>query len=361
MLYHLLTSLAGSLSALNVFRFITFRTAISTLTALVMSLVLGPVLIRILQKRQIGEIIRVDGPKSHHSKRDTPTMGGLLILFAVLVPVLLWNDLTNGFVWLSVFIIVGFGALGFLDDYIKVILKKKSGVTVGKKFLLQFVIGLAAGYALYSGMVSSAFEPVVMFPFFKNLHPNIGVWFIPYAAIVIVATSNAVNLTDGLDGLAIGPLMIAVGAYLVFSYVAGHAVISKYLLVLHVTGAGELAILCGAIFGAGLGFLWFNAYPAQVFMGDVGALPLGAVLGTIALSIKQELLLFLVGGLFVIEALSVILQVGSFKMRKKRIFHMAPLHHHFEELGWQEPKVTVRFWIIAIVLALLSLSTLKLR
>lgn len=361
MLYHLLVSMTESLSALNVFRFITFRTAVATLTALVMSMLLGPVLIRFLEKRQIGEVIRVDGPKTHHAKQNTPTMGGLLILFAILVPVFLWNDLTNRLVWLSVFILVGYGLLGFADDYIKVILKKKSGVTAGKKFILQFIIGLAAGYALYSGMVSPSFEPVVMFPLFKNLQPNIGIWFVPYAAIVIVATSNAVNLTDGLDGLAIGPLMIAVGAYLVFSYVAGHAVISKYLLVLHVTGAGELAILCGAIFGAGLGFLWFNAYPAQVFMGDVGALPLGAVLGTIALSIKQELLLFLVGGLFVIEALSVILQVGSFKMRKKRIFHMAPLHHHFEELGWEEPKITVRFWIIAIVLALLSLSTLKLR
>ncbi|MEE9273842.1 MAG: phospho-N-acetylmuramoyl-pentapeptide-transferase [bacterium] len=361
MLYYTLVSLSDKLSVLNVFRFITFRAAMAALTALALSLLLGPALIRQLQKRQIGEEIREDGPRSHLAKQGTPTMGGLLILFAVIVPLFLWNDLANRFVWLTLFVLVSFGLLGFVDDYKKVFRKEKKGITPARKFLAQLVIGLAAGYALYSGMISPSFDPVVMFPFFKNLRPDIGFWFVPYAAIVIVGTSNAVNLTDGLDGLAIGPFMIAAGAYLVFSYVAGHALISKYLLILHVQGGGELAILCGAMFGAGLGFLWFNAYPAQVFMGDVGALPLGAALGVIALSIKQELLLFLVGGVFVIEALSVILQVASFKATGQRIFRMAPLHHHFEEKGWSEPKVTVRFWIVAVVLALLSLSTLKLR
>ncbi len=361
MLYALLISLGDWISGVNVFRFITFRAAVTVLSCLALSLFLGRILIRVLRGRQIGEEIRDDGPQSHFSKRGTPTMGGLLILFTVIISVLLWADLTTGYVWLALFVLVGYGILGFVDDYRKVILKDKKGIPPLKKFLLQGILGLAAGYALYSGMVEPSFQPVVMFPFFKNVNPDIGIWFVPYAALVIVATSNAVNLTDGLDGLAIGPIMIAAMAYLVFSYVAGHAVISRYLLVLHVRGAGELAIVSGALFGAGLGFLWFNAYPAQVFMGDVGSLPLGATLAAIALSIKQEILLFLVGGLFVIEALSVILQVASFKMRGKRIFRMAPLHHHFEEKGWSEPKVTVRFWIVAIVLALLSLSTLKLR
>lgn len=361
MLYALLISFSHWFVGFNVFRFITFRIALAVLSCLCLSLFFGPVLIRFLQRRQIGEEIRDDGPQTHLSKRGTPTMGGLLILSTVVVSVLLWADLTTGFIWLALFVLVSYGILGFWDDYTKVILKDKKGIPPLRKFIIQGGLGIVAGYVLYSGIAEPSFEPVVMFPFFKNIHPNIGVWFIPYAAVVIVATSNAVNLTDGLDGLAIGPIMIAAAAYLVFSYVAGHAVISRYLLVLNVKGAGELAIVCGALFGAGLGFLWFNAYPAQVFMGDVGALPLGALLAVVALSIKQEILLFLVGGLFVIEALSVILQVASFKTRGKRIFRMAPLHHHFEEKGWSEPKVTARFWIVAIVLALLSLSTLKLR
>jgi phospho-N-acetylmuramoyl-pentapeptide-transferase len=361
MLYAILISLSEWYSGFNVFRFITFRAALAVFTCLGLSIVLGPILIRYLQSNQIGEEIRDDGPQSHMSKKGTPTMGGLLILSTVVISSLLWNDLSTNFVWLVLFVLVGYGVLGFVDDYTKVILKDKKGIPPLKKFLLQIVLGLFAGYALYSGMVEPSFEPVVMFPFFKNVNPDIGIWFVPYAALVIVATSNAVNLTDGLDGLAIGPFMIASLAYLIFSYVAGHAVISRYLLILPVKGAGELAIICGALFGASLGFLWFNAYPAQVFMGDVGALPLGATLAAVALSIKQEILLFLVGGLFVLEALSVILQVASFKTRGKRIFRMAPLHHHYEEKGWSEPKVTVRFWIVAIVLALLSLSTLKLR
>ncbi len=361
MLYSVFASLSETVSVLNVFRFITFRVAIAVFSALIMSLVLGPRLIRYLQDRQIGEVIRDDGPQSHLSKKGTPTMGGILILVCVALPVLMWNDLKNGYIWLSLFVLLSFGLLGFWDDYTKVVLKDKNGVKPSVKFLAQGVIGLLVGYALYGGLVGVGFKTVVMFPVFKDIQPDIGIWFVPYAALVIVSTSNAVNLTDGLDGLAIGPLMIAAGAYLVFSYVSGHAVISKYLLILPVRGAGELAVVCGAVFGAGLGFLWFNAYPAQVFMGDVGALPLGALLATVALTIKQELLLFLVGGLFVVETLSVILQVASFKTTGRRMFRMAPLHHHYEEMGWSEPKVTVRFWIVAIVLALMSLATLKLR
>ncbi len=361
MLHSFFISLSGALSALNVFRFITFRTAMAVFSALLMALLLGPRLIRSLQRLQIGEVIRDDGPRSHLSKQGTPTMGGLLILACVAVPVLLWNDLGNGFVWLSLFVLLAFGLLGFWDDYTKVTRRDKNGVRPAMKFLAQAAIGLAVGCALYGGLAGADFKTVVMLPFFKDLQPDLGIWFVPYAALVIVATSNAVNLTDGLDGLAIGPLLIAAGAYLVFSYVSGHAAISRYLLILPVQGAGELAIVCGAMFGAGLGFLWFNAYPAQVFMGDVGALPLGALLATVALSIKQELLLLLVGGLFVIETLSVILQVFSFKTTGQRVFRMAPLHHHYEEKGWSEPKVTVRFWIVAIVLALMSLATLKLR
>ncbi len=361
MLYEFTVYLSEWVSAFSVFKFITFRVAVAVMFGMVLCLVLGPILIRALKRRQIGEEIRIDGPQSHLSKAGTPTMGGLLILFSSILCVLLWNDLSNRFIWLVLFVLVGFGCLGFADDYRKVVLKDKKGITPLRKFMIQGLLGLIAGYALYSGAVETSFPTVVMFPFFKNLQPDIGFWYVPYAALVIVATSNAVNLTDGLDGLAIGPFIVAVGAYLVFSYVAGHAVISRYLLVLPVRGVGELAIVCGALFGAGLGFLWFNAYPAQIFMGDVGALPLGAALATIALSIKQEILLFLVGGLFVLEALSVIVQVTSFKTTGQRVFRMAPLHHHFEEKGWSEPKVTVRFWIVAVVLALLSLSTLKLR
>ena len=361
MLYAIFISWSEAVSVLNVFRFITFRTAMAVLSALAMALLLGPYLIRFLRRRQIGEVIRDDGPQSHLLKKGTPTMGGLLILLCVAAPVLMWNDLTNGYIWLSLFVVFSFGLLGFWDDYTKVVRKDKNGVRPAMKFLAQGLIGLAVGYALYGGFAGADFKTVIMFPIFKDLQPDIGIWFVPYAALVVVATSNAVNLTDGLDGLAIGPLMIAAGAYLVFSYVSGHALISRYLLILPVRGAGELAVVCGAMFGAGLGFLWFNAYPAQVFMGDVGALPLGALLATVALSIKQELLLFLVGGLFVIETLSVILQVFSFKTTGRRMFRMAPLHHHYEEKGWPEPKVTIRFWIVAVVLALMSLATLKLR
>ena len=288
-------------------------------------------------------------------------MGGFIILLSILISTLLLNDLSNRYVLLSLFVLVTFGLLGLFDDYKKVVKKDTKGLTAGKKFFFQFVIGLIVGFLLYKGFVSKEFKTVVMFPFFKDFLPQLGIFFIPYAAIVIVATSNAVNLTDGLDGLAIGPLLIAAVAYLIFSYVAGHSEISKYLLVQHVRGAGELAILCGTIFGAGLGFLWFNAYPAQIFMGDVGSLSLGSILGVIALSIIQEILLFSVCGLFVIEVLSVLIQVVSFKLTGNRVFKMAPLHHHFEESNWPESRITMRFWIIAVILALLSVATLKLR
>ena len=361
MLYSAFIEMSAAISALNVFRFITFRTAVAALTALGMSLLLGPRLIRFLRAHQIGEVIREEGPRTHMAKQGTPTMGGLLILSCIAAPALLWNDLANGYVRLAILVLLAFGLLGFRDDYRKVVRQEKDGVRPLRKFMVQGAIGLAVGYALYGGWVVPDFEPVIILPFFKEIQPDIGMWFVPYSAFILVATSNAVNLTDGLDGLAIGPLLIAAGAYLVFSYVAGHAGISKYLLIFHVRGAGELAVLCGAVFGAGLGFLWFNAYPAQVFMGDVGALPLGALLATVALAIKQELLLILVGGLFVLETLSVIVQVVSYRITGRRVFRMTPLHHHFEEAGSPEPKVTVRFWIVAIVLALMSLATLKLR
>ncbi len=361
MLYKSFLLISNDYAFLNVFRYITFRTALAVFCGFFISFLLTPPFIRFLQRRQIGEEIREDGPQTHLSKRGTPTMGGFVILISILLSTLLFNDLSNRFVLLSLFVLITFGLLGLFDDYKKVIKKNSNGLTAGKKFFFQFFIGLIVGFLLYKGFISSEFKTVVMFPFFKEFLPQLGIFFIPYAAIVIVATSNAVNLTDGLDGLAIGPLLIAAVAYLIFSYVAGHAEISKYLLVQHVRGAGELAILCGTIFGAGLGFLWFNAHPAQIFMGDVGSLSLGSILGVIALSIKQEILLFSVCGLFVIEVLSVLIQVISFKLTGKRVFKMAPLHHHFEELNWPESRITIRFWIVAIILALLSLVTLKLR
>ena len=361
MLYKSFLLLSNDYAFLNVFRYITFRTAIAVFFGFLFSFFLAPPFIRFLKRRQIGEEIREDGPQSHFSKRGTPTMGGFIILLSILISTLLLNDLSNRYVLLSLFVLVTFGLLGLFDDYKKVVKKNRKGLTAGKKFFFQFVIGLIVGFLLYKGFVSKEFKTVVMFPFFKDFLPQLGILFIPYAAIVIVATSNAVNLTDGLDGLAIGPLLIAAVAYLIFSYVAGHSEISKYLLVQHVRGAGELTILCGTIFGAGLGFLWFNAYPAQIFMGDVGSLSLGSILAVIALSIKQEILLFSVCGLFVIEVLSVLIQVVSFKITGKRVFKMAPLHHHFEEMNWPESRITIRFWIVALILALLSVATLKLR
>lgn len=359
MLYHLLFPLKSVFGGFNVFRYITFRSIFAILTALIICLLIGPWCIRKLKELQIGQYIREDGPQSHHSKAGTPTMGGLMILFAMLVSTLLWADLTNYYVWLMIFVSLGFGFVGFMDDYLKVIKKQNRGLSGKAKLLWQTAVALLVSlwFFLYPG-----FQTTLTIPFFKELQPDLSWGFIPLAVFIIVGTANAVNLTDGLDGLAIGPVTIAAGFYLIFAYLAGHARIAAYLQIPYVRGVGELSVFLGALVGAGIGFLWFNAYPAQVFMGDVGALALGGVLGSVAIATKQEILLVIVGGLFVVEALSVIMQVGFFKMTNgKRIFRMAPIHHHFELKGWPEPKVIVRFWIIAIVLGLLSLSALKLR
>ena len=359
MLYHLLYPLHTTFSVFNVFRYITFRTIYASLTAFFICFLLGPWMIRKLAEMQVGQYIRDDGPKSHFDKAGTPTMGGTLIILSVTVSILLWSDWANYFVWIVLFVTLGFGLIGFIDDYLMQVKKQSKGLTVRKKLALQAIVALITGYLVYA---SPNFSTVVTIPFFKNASPDFGWGYILFAAFVIVGASNAVNLTDGLDGLAIGPVIIAAATYMIFAYVSGHVKIAGYLQLNYVSGAGELAIFCGALAGAGLGFLWFNSYPAQIFMGDVGSLSLGAFLGTVAVITKQEILLALVGGLFVIEALSVIFQVGFFKMTSgKRIFRMAPLHHHFELKGWPEPKVIVRFWIIAIALALLAMSTLKLR
>lgn len=359
MIYHLLYPLHTTLAAFNVFRYITFRTIYASLTAFLICFLLGPWVIRRLAMLQVGQYIREDGPKEHYKKAGTPTMGGVLILFAVVGATLLWADLTNRYVWLTLLATVGFGAIGFTDDYLMQVKKRSLGLTARQKLSLQVLLAALVGLLVY---LVPGFSSKLSVPFFKQLTPDPGWGYIFFAAVVIVGASNAVNLTDGLDGLAIGPVIIAASTYMIFAYVAGHARIADYLQVASVAGSGEISVYCGALAGAGLGFLWFNAYPAQIFMGDVGSLSMGASLGTVAVITKQEFLLVLVGGLFVIEALSVIFQVGFFKLTKgRRIFRMAPLHHHFELKGWPEPKVIVRFWIIAIALALISMSTLKLR
>ena len=359
MLYHLLYPLHTLFSALNVFRYITFRTIYAALTAFFICYLLGPWVIERLARAQIGQYIREDGPRSHLDKAGTPTMGGILIVGAISLSTVLWADLANPFVWIVLMVLVGFAAIGFLDDYLKQIKKRNLGLSVRGKLAMQAVLGAAAGILVY---LVPTFSTEVTVPFFKTVSPELGWGYILFALIVIVGAANAVNLTDGLDGLAIGPVIIAGVTYMIFAYIAGHIKIAAYLQTPYVPGSGEVTVFCGAMAGAGLGFLWFNAYPAQVFMGDTGSLSLGAALGAIAVITKQEILLVLVGGLFVIEALSVIFQVGFFKMtRGRRIFRMAPLHHHFELKGWPEPKVIVRFWIIAIALALLAMSTLKLR
>jgi phospho-N-acetylmuramoyl-pentapeptide-transferase len=359
MLYHLLYPLHTTLSVFNVFRYITFRTIYASLTAFFICFLLGPWVIRKLSGMQVGQYIRDDGPQSHLSKAGTPTMGGLLIVFSIVTSVLLWSDLTNNFTWIVLLVIIGYGLIGFIDDYLMQIKKRSKGLNVRNKLMLQFGLALITGFLVYT---SPDFSTEVTIPFFKRLSPDLGWGYIIFAAFVIVGASNAVNLTDGLDGLAIGPVIVAATTYMIFAYVAGHIKIADYLQINYVVGSGEVTILCGTLAGAGMGFLWFNSYPAQIFMGDVGSLSLGAALGTIAVITKQEILLVLVGGLFVVEALSVIFQVGYFKMTSgQRIFRMAPLHHHFELKGWPEPKVIVRFWIIAIALSLLAMSTLKLR
>lgn len=358
MLYHLLYPLHEQFSALYIFRYITFRAIYATITALMISFIMGPWLIDKLSRLQIGQSIRKDGPQSHFKKEGTPTMGGTLILLAIVLPTLLWTDLGNIYVWVTLLVTVGFGAVGFIDDYRKVKLRNSDGLSARQKMFWLMLIAATAGFVLY---VYQPFQTTLAFPFFKGLRPELGLLYIPFAVLVIVGASNAVNLTDGLDGLAIGPTIIASGTYLLFAYLAGNARLSEYLQISSVQGAGELAVLCGAMVGAGLGFLWFNTYPAQVFMGDVGSLSMGGALGTIAVITKQEIVLVIVGGIFVVEALSVIVQVSSFKLLGRRIFRMAPIHHHFELKGWAEPKIIVRFWIISIILALVALSTLKLR
>jgi len=359
MLYHLLYPLHTVFSVLNVFRYITFRTIYASLTAFFICFFLGPWVIERLARMQVGQYIRDDGPQSHLGKAGTPTMGGVLILASITLSTLLWGDLTDPFIWIALLVLLGFGAVGFFDDYLMQVKKQSKGLSVRAKLLLQTGVALLASIWV---CLTPNFSTVVTVPFFKTVAPHLGWGYILFAVLVIVGASNAVNLTDGLDGLAIGPVTIAAATYMVFAYFAGHIKIANYLQITYVPGSGELAVFCGAMAGAGLGFLWFNAYPAQVFMGDTGSLSLGAALGTIAVITKQEILLALVGGLFVIEALSVIFQVGFFKMTSgRRIFRMAPLHHHFELQGWPEPKVIVRFWIIAIALALLAMSTLKLR
>ncbi len=361
MFFRLLYELRDTVSAFNVFQYITFRAAMATLTALIVSLLLGPRMISSLRHLQIGQEIREEGPSSHQTKKGTPTMGGLLIIMAVVVPTVLWADLESSFVWIAITSMLLFGAIGLADDYLKVSRKRNLGLRAWTKITLQIIVALALGLFLMRLAEQGQFSTTLSFPFFKTFNPDLG-WFYPaFVLLVLVGSANAVNLTDGLDGLAIGSLLIVWVAFTVLTYAAGHALVADYLAIPNVKGVGEITVFCGSVVGACLGFLWFNSHPAEVFMGDVGSMGLGGALGTTAVLIKQELLLIVAGGLFVLEALSVILQVGSFKMRGRRIFRMAPLHHHFELGGWSETKVVIRFWIIALIFALLALATLKLR
>lgn len=361
MLLWLTNYLATFYRGFNVFQYLTLRAILATLTALLISLLLGPSMIKHLSVKQMKQPIRDDGPQSHLiTKAGTPTMGGALILMSIILTSLLWGNLTNRYLWIVLIVTAGFGAIGWADDYRKLILKNSKGLPARWKYLWQSLLGLSAAIVLYfTAQIPSETQLVV--PFFKNIIIDLGVFYILLAYFVIVGTSNAVNLTDGLDGLAILPTVLVGGALGIFAYVAGNMSFAKYLAVPFIPGAGEIAVFCGALVGSGLGFLWFNTYPAQIFMGDVGALGLGAALGIIAVVVRQELVLFLMGGIFVMETVSVILQVVSFKLTGKRIFRMAPLHHHFELKGWPEPRVIVRFWIITVVLVLFGLATLKLR
>jgi phospho-N-acetylmuramoyl-pentapeptide-transferase len=361
MLYHLLYSFHTAVSALNVTRYITFRTAAASLSALAISLSLGPWMVRKLKEFQIGQVIRQEGPTSHRPKAGTPTMGGLLILTAAIVPTLLWADLTNVYIWIAVLTTAGFGAVGFADDYLKIVRRSHHGLRPRLKLLYQALIAIATGAVLLLLARHDLYNTRLIFPFFKRLIPDLSWWYLPFTVLVLVGASNAVNLTDGLDGLAISTFAIAAAAFTALSYVTGHRVLAQYLLLVRFAPAAELTIFCGSLVGASLGFLWYNSYPAELFMGDVGSLAIGAALGTVAILIKQELLLVVVGGVFVLEALSVIIQVASFKLTGRRVFKMAPLHHHFELVGWSEPKVISRFVIVAVIFALFSLTTLKLR
>ncbi len=360
MLRHVAAWLSEYYSGFHVFQYLTLRAILAALTALAISLLVGPRMIRWLAEYQVGQRVRSDGPQTHLSKAGTPTMGGALILAAIVAATLLWADLANRFVWVVLLVTVAFGLIGFWDDYLKLVVGNSRGLIARYKYFWQSVAGLGAAIVLYATAQSPA-DTTLYVPFFKHFVVPLGILFIPLTYFVIVGSSNAVNLTDGLDGLAIMPSVLVAGALGVFAYASGNVVFSNYLSIPYIAGAGEVLVICSAIFGAGLGFLWFNTYPAQVFMGDIGALALGAALGVIAVVVRQELVLFIMGGVFVMETVSVILQVASFKLRGKRIFRMAPIHHHFELKGWAEPKVIVRFWIITVVLVLLGLATLKLR
>ena len=359
MIYYLLYPLHTSYSFFNVFRYITFRTIFASITALLICLVVGPWLIQKLQSLQIDQQIREDGPQSHQIKKGTPTMGGVLIIFAVVISTVLWANLSINYTWLILLVTIGFGLIGFIDDYRKLAGKSSKGISGKARLSAEIVIALFVGVILY---LKPDFNSQVTIPFFKTVLPNLGWGYVLLSTFIIVGTANAVNLTDGLDGLAIGPATICFATYVLFAYFSGNVKVASYLQIPYVSGSGELAVFCGALVGAALGFLWFNAYPAEIFMGDVGSLSLGGALGTMAIITKQEILLAIVGGIFVVETFSVIFQVGYFKLTQgKRIFRMAPLHHHFELKGWAEPKIIVRFWIISILLALLAISTLKLR
>jgi phospho-N-acetylmuramoyl-pentapeptide-transferase len=361
MLLELAQWLSHDIRFFSVFNYITLRTVLAAMTALVISFMVGPAMIRKLTAYKIGQSVRSDGPQTHLVKAGTPTMGGALILVAIAVTTLLWGDLSNHYVWLVLFTTLGFGVIGWVDDYRKVVHRNPKGLSAKTKMLWQSLIALAVGFYLWETATLPAQTELIV-PFFKFwVFPLSAFLFIVLAYLVIVGTSNAVNLTDGLDGLAILPTVMVSGALAIFAYVAGNAVFSKYLGIPYIPGAGELAVFCGALAGAGLAFLWFNAYPAEVFMGDVGALSLGAALGIVAVIVRQELVLFIMGGVFVVEAVSVMIQVASFKLTGKRIFRMAPLHHHYELKGWKETQVVVRFWIITMLLVLLGLATLKLR
>ncbi|HIP40731.1 MAG TPA: phospho-N-acetylmuramoyl-pentapeptide-transferase [Desulfocapsa sulfexigens] len=359
MLYHLLYPLHTSISGFNLFRYITVRSIGGAITAFLIMLFMGPWFIRKLKEYQIGQVVRDDGPETHLAKQGVPTMGGVLILLAITISTLLWAKLTNPLIWLLLFVIIFFGVIGGIDDFQKIKRKTSAGLSAKGKLLLQIFGASVVGLFV---LLHPGYDGQLSVPFLKNIHPDLSWFYVVFAIFVIVGSSNAVNLTDGLDGLAAGPTVITASVYLIFSYLAGHVVLADYLQIPYVQGAGELAVFSGAMVGACLGFLWFNAYPAQIFMGDVGSLALGGALGGIAIIIKQEMLLAIVGGIFVMEAISVILQVGYFKISKgKRIFLMAPFHHHFEKKGWHESKVVVRFWIVSIILGLVAIATLKMR
>lgn len=361
MLYEILYSLSDQISGLNVFKYITFRTMLAILTSFFFTFIIAPPCIRWLKKLSLTQHIRDDGPKTHLKKEGTPTMGGIIIAASVLFAVLMWGNLKNHYMWIMIISFLGFGLIGFIDDYLKITRKNYKGLPGRYKLLAQFLLASSVTLFLYFNP-KDPYTTVLSIPFFKQWLIDLGIFYLPFAIFVIVGSSNAVNLTDGMDGLAAGLVGIASIVNAVLLYISGHAVFAKYLYVLYIPGTGELAVFCGAMLGACLGFLWYNSYPAEVFMGDVGSLSLGGALGSLAVITKHEIVLALVGGIFVVEALSVILQVGYFKLTNgKRIFRMAPLHHHFELKKWPEPKVIVRFWIIGIILALLSLLTLKLR